>query len=42
MCYVVSQSNEEGLGRIIVSGWLDDAVCRVVLLKVEQAARKKS
>ncbi len=36
---VVSQSDEEGLGGIPF--WLD-AVCRVVLLEVEQAACKKS
>jgi hypothetical protein len=39
MCYVVSPSNEEGLDGIIF--WLD-AVCRVVLLEVEQTACKKS
>ncbi len=39
MCDVVSRRNEEGLGGIIF--WLD-AVCRVVLLEVEQAACKKS
>jgi hypothetical protein len=39
MYNVVSQSDEEGLGGVIF--WLD-AVCRVVLLEVEQAACKKS
>jgi hypothetical protein len=39
MCYVVSQTDKEGVGGIIF--WLD-AVCRVVLLRVEQAACKKS
>jgi hypothetical protein len=39
MCYVVSQSDKEGLGGIMF--WFD-AVCRVVLLKVEQATCKKS
>ena len=36
---VVSRRDEEGLGVILF--WLD-AVCRVVLLEVEQAACKKS
>jgi hypothetical protein len=39
MCDVVSRNDEEGLGGIIF--WLD-AVCRMVLLEVEQAACKKS
>jgi hypothetical protein len=41
VCYIVSQSDKEGLGGIIF--WLQvDAVLRVVLLEVEQAACKKS
>jgi hypothetical protein len=39
MCDIVSRSDEEGLGGIIF--WLD-ALCRVVLLEVEQATCKKS
>jgi hypothetical protein len=37
MCYIVSRRDKVGLGRIIF--WID-AVHRVVLLEVEQAAKK--
>jgi hypothetical protein len=39
MCDVVGRRDEEGLGGII---FLLDAVCRLVLLEVEQAACKRS